>query len=833
MHSVRSIAFLAQLALALSGHAQLVVNTGLTPQQLVQNELVGAGVMVSNVRFNGQLNPPASVMLGTFNGSATTLGIDAGLLMCSGAITVAIGPNDWDSSDELSDWNGYEDPDLNTIANPTWTYDHAVLEFDFVPNGDSIRFEYIFASEEYPEYVFSEYNDIFGFFLSGPGINGIYTNNAENIALIPGTGDVVSVNTVNDSTNQAYYVNNGDGFESPYDANPQYIQFDGYTVPLIAEAQVQCGQTYHLKLAICDLGDEIYDSGIFLQRNSLTSGPQVSIAVATDGGGSTLSEGCGEATWTITRNSADGALTIPLLVSGTADAADHSAIPASVTIPDGQLTTTFTMTAVADGLAEGVETVIIDLDVDLSCSGVPVGATLELADVAPITVTMAPPVLDCQAVAVVLTATASGGAAPFTYSWSNGASGSTIQVAPAPANYTVTVADACGTTAEGEVSVTDTPEPMSVTIPEPVVDCMAGTVTFLAEVTGGMQPIDYAWSTGGSSPTTITGLTGGTISVSVTDACGGAASATAAIPEQGPAPTVQINGPVVDCAAGTATITAVATGSGLLQMQWSNGSTASTLTVPMDASTYEVEVTDDCGGVVQEAITVPDAPPAFDLGPDQVLCAGEQAMFNVPPTTANVLWNTGSTELMIIAATTGRYVVVVDNGWCPVLDSVELRILEMPTTEPVVALCAGSAVPIQWSTVPHSVVWEGGSTDPMRVIDEPGTYTYTLTYGADCAAQGQVEVEDIGGGIAMLPNAFTPNGDGVNEHFKVVGTYEGPALLRVFDRWGRLHYEAEAEAPAWDGGDLPSEVYVYSIEYRSACDGRQRVQRTGHVTLIR
>src|SRR5690606_39091386 len=81
-------------------------------------------------------------------------------------------------------------------TNPS-IYDKSVLEFDFIPTGDTISFNYVFASSEYNSFTCTQYNDAFGFFLSGPGINGPFSNNAVNLAVVPNTTIPITVNTVN------------------------------------------------------------------------------------------------------------------------------------------------------------------------------------------------------------------------------------------------------------------------------------------------------------------------------------------------------------------------------------------------------------------------------------------------------------------------------------------------------------------------------------------------------------------------------------------------------------------------------------------------------------
>jgi len=276
------LTFILLVLFSLTSKAQLLVTTGtMTPTQYVQNVLVGAGVTISNVTFTG-----ASTQLGEFNAVNTLINIPTGLILASGNVTTAIGPNN--SGSAGTDLSGSGDPDLATMAGIT-TFDAAVLEFDFIPVGDSIKFNYVFGSEEYLEFVNLGFNDAFGFFLSGPGIVGPFTNSAVNLALIPNSTTPVTIDNVNNLFNAAYYVDNGTGTNAPYNTNPQYIQYDGHTVVLTAKSQVICGQTYHLKIAIADAGDGTYDSGVFLEGGSLTS-EGVDIQIVTATGDSTIIE---------------------------------------------------------------------------------------------------------------------------------------------------------------------------------------------------------------------------------------------------------------------------------------------------------------------------------------------------------------------------------------------------------------------------------------------------------------------------------------------------------------------------------------------------------------
>ncbi len=254
-------------------YGQLIVdNTTQTPAQLVQNVLLGSGITVSNITFNGTAADANTIrdQVGHFtNGVTTNIGIDSGVILSTGRATAAIGPNNSGSTTLTTTAPMGGDPDLAAIATGSINT-KAILEFDFVPVGQSLSFNFVFGSEEYLEWVGSSFNDVFGFFLSGPGITGPYSNGAINIALVPSSTTPISINNVNATSNNAYYVNNGTG-ATP--AINQTIQYDGFTTVIAALGNVQCGQTYHIKLAISNVGDSAFDSAVFLQAQSFNTTP--------------------------------------------------------------------------------------------------------------------------------------------------------------------------------------------------------------------------------------------------------------------------------------------------------------------------------------------------------------------------------------------------------------------------------------------------------------------------------------------------------------------------------------------------------------------------------
>ncbi|MBK8474119.1 MAG: choice-of-anchor L domain-containing protein [Sphingobacteriales bacterium] len=282
--------------------AQITVNNGYTPTQLVQDVLVGGGcVAIQNITYTG-----AAGARGYFANGTAAIGLASGVILSSGsAVNAALVGC---SSFATADMGTPGDATLNTLTPSNPSLDAAVLEFDFRPTIPNVTFRYAFASEEYPEFVGTSFNDIFGFFISGPGIAGV-----QNIALIPGTSTAVEINSVNQTTNTAYYNSCAGNFV-----------FDGFTDVLTAAATVQTCQWYHIKLAIADRGDRAYDSAVFLESNSFLAGATaVASATYSQSGATGAFEGCVNGTFTFTRSDITDTstpLTFTYTVGGTATA---------------------------------------------------------------------------------------------------------------------------------------------------------------------------------------------------------------------------------------------------------------------------------------------------------------------------------------------------------------------------------------------------------------------------------------------------------------------------------------------------------------------------------
>ncbi|MBS1936324.1 MAG: choice-of-anchor L domain-containing protein [Bacteroidetes bacterium] len=442
----RNIAFAIAIATAAPAMAQLNVSVAMNPQQLVENVLLGGGVTATNVTYNGAVVTAPQAGSGSFtNGNTTNLGLDAGIILSSGLASNIPGPASYFGSDVLGTGS---DPDLVAITTPGNTIqDKSVLEFDFVPNGDSLKFSYVFGSEEYPSFNCSaNFNDVFGFFLSGPGINGPYTNNAINIALVPGTTLPVSIANIHGAdgfgcpaANAQYYVNN---------ANGTTISLNGFTTVLRAEAAVTCGQTYHIKLAIGDAGDEAYNSAVFLQAGSFASNVLPPVTAATFYGDATTAEGCMGGHFTIFRPpGTDSTYTIGYFMTGTATpGVDYTMPPSPAVIPAGQDSVLIPFAAIADDQAEGIETAIMNVFLVNQCGDTLVhSAMIAIIDYQPMEIhTETSFLLQCDHDSIPLSATVSGGFGPVSLAWGDTLHTGQVYV-PGMANgtYTITARDAC------------------------------------------------------------------------------------------------------------------------------------------------------------------------------------------------------------------------------------------------------------------------------------------------------------------------------------------------------------------------------------------------------
>jgi outer membrane protein OmpA-like peptidoglycan-associated protein len=272
--------WLAIISLSLANNltfAQIETDTSYSASFLVNEILIGKGVVIGNVTYRG-----AKHAIGLYKDESKQVGIGEGIILSSGNVFYSAGPNKSPRTGWASNTGG--DDDLNKITRGQ-THDAAVLEFDFITASENLVFNFVFASEEYQEYVGSKFNDVFGFFLTGPNADHV------NLATLPDGKTAITINNVNHETGEDYYVdnpyhNNTDAFvwdvrkqkvvknkrfQKSVEPPGYNVQFDGFTIVLEARYLVIPNEIYHIKMAIADVSDGILDSGVFLEGGSFQS----------------------------------------------------------------------------------------------------------------------------------------------------------------------------------------------------------------------------------------------------------------------------------------------------------------------------------------------------------------------------------------------------------------------------------------------------------------------------------------------------------------------------------------------------------------------------------
>ena len=681
--------------LIITTQAQLTVSNTQTPTQLVQNVLLGAGVQVSNISYTG-----ANQARGSFTCTNCNVGFTNGVLLTSGSIYTAPGPNTGTGAGASNGLGG--DPDLSALVTPYPSQDACVLEFDFAVASDSVEFRYVFASDEYNDYVNSNFNDVFAFFISGPGFVG-----QQNIALIPGTTTPVSINNVNNGyaaagqtatgpcNNCSYYRDNANTTTASIN-----VEYDGLTTILTARAAVSPCETYHIKLAISDVQDHIFDSGVFLEANSFTSFGQVHIVPDTTQFTGVVSNDTiyicpGETAYMCSPPAQN-------ILWSTGDTTQCI----STSQPGNYSMFIFLGTCFA---WSNTITVVIDTPMAVITPAGPVTLPLGGSD----------------------TLCANLG---LNYLWSTGETTQCIIVDTASV-YTVTVTNFTGCTASTTVTVVDcnagggTP---SINISGLTGICTGNSTTLTGNAVA-FSPSSYLWSTGASTQS-ITVSIGGTYSVTIYGACGSFLS-TSVVVTSG-MPLVSISGNTVVCPGVNTNLSA--TSPTALGYNWSNGN--STSSINAGVGTYTVTVTDANGCSNSSSLQVSaTSSPSPIIGGVTSICSGNSTVFDAGTGFSSYTWSNGSSLQNISVSTSGVYTVTVtDVNGCTGSDNITLTVNAnlLPTVTGPSGICAGDVANINAGTGYSTYLWNTGATNQTIVSSSASTYTVTVTDINGCSGTG-------------------------------------------------------------------------------------------------
>lgn len=314
---------------------QIMVTPAQTAQALAQR-LAGNGVAITNATLTCANNANG-------NFTANNFPLDSGIVLTTGLSATQgsfYGVNG--AQNFLASFNNGTagDAALNTLSGQN-TKDACTLEFDVVPKGDSLKFQYVFSSEEYINATCGQYNDAFAFFISGPGIPG-----QQNMALVPGTNIPVTINSINSGIpgpghNIANCLAMGPG--SPFtgyfvdNSNSAVMTHKGMTTVLEASHDVIPCSTYHLKMVIADAGNYLYDSGVFIKAGSLQTASfgVTSLAGISPKGNKFVVKGCSPGVLQFTNHKRKPyPQVLKLVIAGTAvNGYDFATLPDSVVVP--------------------------------------------------------------------------------------------------------------------------------------------------------------------------------------------------------------------------------------------------------------------------------------------------------------------------------------------------------------------------------------------------------------------------------------------------------------------------------------------------------------------
>ncbi len=792
-------AFVVALCLFIqNAHAQVIINTTTytsptAAQSLVNNVLLGQGVTASNIVFTPAAN--STTQLGYFKGSNSNLGLDSGVVLSTGNVA-DINPNNVIGG--VGNFSPMTYPDLLSVANSvppligqtfsvSGVYDVAVLEFDFVPASDTVKFRYVFASDEYQTWINSSYNDVFGFFISGPGINGPYSGNSMNIASVPFSSPPlpITISSVQPALNGQYYIDN---------PNNTTVGFNGFTKVFTAMALVTCGQTYHIRLAIADGSDSSLDSGVFLEANSFSSqGVQVSSTVSVGGNDSILYEGCGMATISLTRPG-DVTLgdTVHFIVSGSPNNFDYFGFADSVVFLPGQATALINITAHQDNLVEGLDTITLTTISGL-CSTLITSITIYISDVPPIYANAGnDTLLRCAGDPATLHASATGGLTGYFYTWLNGVGNSRIiTVNPTvTTDYIVMIQDTCQQVVDYDTITVHVPvvSPIVVTASENQdIVCPNQPATFTASAIGGTQPYTFMWQnppTAGNTATFITPHDQWYV-IEVTDVCNilhGYDTVIVNLIEVNPL-TVFLPEELDICLGEIATAEALTFG-GVKDYKYTWDNVVSDEPVisvsPINKSIYVVHVTDSCGSETSASVEV------------------------------NILFP--EAEFNYAADPKDDYRIHFDNvSINPVLNYWDFADGEFSS-----------------DFSPEHVYGDSGNYDVQLIMTDDKGCTDTVKNIVWVNPDLRV----------LIPSAFTPNNDGLNDLWEINGQGMQELTLIIFDRWGKKVYDNAGSVSnnKWDGKtasgkDMPQGAYAFTISAKSFSGKLYR--NTGTFTLIR
>ena len=805
-----------------------------TPTQLVSDVLISTGSncgtpQVTNVSVSP--NDPVTDnnrFWGYFQKGTSNFPFQAGIVLNTGYARTA--GNTAQTGIMSDDNGGGSDADLIAATGTTNAINNAgVLEFDFVPTSTQMKFNYIFASEEYSGSFSCTYDDAFALLLKPNTPGAVYTN----LAVLPAGAGPVAVtnihpaNTLCGAVNQQYFgglANNG-------------TNYTGRTAPLTAQATVIPGQSYHIKMVIADARDSSYGSAVFLEAGSFDIGIQIldpagvalppSINMC-DNTPQTLTSSFQQAgatyQWTLNGTPISGA-TSPTYV-----ATQPGVYCLKVFVPGNQCPGEACVTIIGGNSAATQPVTLTqcygpnDVNFNLTLSQPAMSSTPGVTYTYHLTA-----------------ADAASGTAPIT----------NFTSFPSAGNQTVYAAVTSGfCTKVEELHLVKAPE-MLVSIAQPAgLTCVIPQITLLA--TGSTYPtgstFNWVASNGGyivSGADTLTPVvnTGGTYTLTITKTyqpgdtfCTAVGSVD--VLEDKTKPLAGISADVEEiCAGESVTLTA----SGGVSYIWVNTTNTGNVSVlsPTVTTTYQVYAigANGCQSLEPAEITI-EVVPAIVTNLREVsgrICLGDEITLDAGAgPNYTYLWDNGETTQTIIVDEPGTYSVEISNGKCSESFTTQVHLSPLPTVNNVnyenntITISATNpANGILEFSIDGGVTWQDSNV--FAGITNNIVYTiHVRTKGTSC--QSNTDFFTF-----FMSNLITPNGDGSNDSldFTGISNYNNFSA-NVTDRYGKSVWKASKQNPVWDGRFqgrlLPTASYWYSVTYEDPAS-KKVIQKSGWILL--
>ena len=422
-----------------------------------------------------------------------------------------------------------------------------------------------------------------------------------------------------------------------------------------------------------------------------------------------------------------------------------------------------------------------------------------------------------------------------TYLWQDGSNAPTYEVFAA-GFYAVTVSNACETLSD-TIQVVLAPETSFGYPLDTLLLCVGDT--FLLDVD---QPGtgNYTWQDGSTGPQyAVSGP--GTLVVQADSDCGSLTDTVEAVLTEYPPLTFALGPDTLLCTGDTLVLSAF--DAAAESYAWQDGSSADSLVVTTPGL-YVVMVSNYCETRTDSLVVSGPAPLTYSLEPDNLSrCPGETLVLSATDSAAlSYRWQDGSTDSTFLVTNSGEYTVVVSNGCTADTQSVEVRTvpeLVTPDFGGPLSLCADEFITLDALTLGATdYLWSDSSTDARLRVDTAGLYSVVVANACQSVrAEALVRADRCC--ELWVPNAISPNRDGLNDVLDVYLPAAGCANievfeLHVFDRWGEHLFESTDRFVRWDGTfrgqNMPPGVYVWTLRYE---DAGEVYRQQGSVTLLR